>query len=109
MTSTRTTPDLTAGCFDTPPWISIESLSPDDKFQATQDKIQDYLVAGVSEAWLVHPETRSIAQPTGQKLPQALHEEQPLFRITSAGIRMPDARGVSSVDKPVNHDTALSC
>jgi Uma2 family endonuclease len=41
----------------TPPFLCIEILSKDDRYSATQDKIDDYLKFGVNYVWVVEPQT----------------------------------------------------
>lgn len=51
----------------TPPLICIEVLSPEDRIQRMQERINDYVRMGVSHVWLIDPLTRDawIAQPDG--------------------------------------------
>src|SRR5262249_57612396 len=41
-----------------PPFLVIEVLSPDDRAEDVQDKVDDYLSFGVQYAWVVNPRTR---------------------------------------------------
>jgi Uma2 family endonuclease len=41
-----------------PPFVCIEILSPSDRIQEMQERIDDYLNFGVSYVWLIHPRTR---------------------------------------------------
>jgi Uma2 family endonuclease len=42
----------------TPPLVCIEILSKDDRMEAMQDRIDDYLSFGVRYVWVIHPRTR---------------------------------------------------
>jgi Uma2 family endonuclease len=41
--------------FTTPPFICIEILSPEDRWQRIQQKIDDYIRFGVPHVWVLHP------------------------------------------------------
>lgn len=41
-----------------PPFLCIEILSPRDRMQEMQERIDDYLAFGVRYVWLIHPRTR---------------------------------------------------
>jgi Uma2 family endonuclease len=41
-----------------PPLIAIEILSPEDRLNRLQEKIDDYLQFGVENIWIIDPETR---------------------------------------------------
>ncbi len=41
-----------------PPFLCIEILSPRDRMQEMQERIDDYLRFGVRYVWLIHPRTR---------------------------------------------------
>ncbi len=42
----------------TPPLVCVEILSPDDRFEATTAKIEDYLKICVPCVWVINPRTR---------------------------------------------------
>lgn len=42
-----------------PPLIIIEILSPEDRLSRFQDRIDDYLVFGVENIWIIDPERRT--------------------------------------------------
>ncbi len=42
----------------TPPFLIVEVLSPDDRVEDLQEKIDDYLVFRVKYIWVVNPRTR---------------------------------------------------
>ena len=41
-----------------PPFLVIEVLSPDDRADDVQDKVDDYLAFGIQYVWVVNPRTR---------------------------------------------------
>jgi len=41
--------------FQTPPFICIEILSPEDRWARVQERIDDYLKFGVSHVWVINP------------------------------------------------------
>ena len=41
--------------FTSPPYLCIESMSPDDTVAAMQDRLDDYLQFGVLNVWVVDP------------------------------------------------------
>ena len=43
---------------DTPPYIAIEILSPDDKMTNVRDKLGEYRAWGVPHVWLVDPHSK---------------------------------------------------
>ena len=44
----------------TPPMLCIEVLSPEDRFQRVQQRVQEYQRIGVAHIWVVDPESREI-------------------------------------------------
>ena len=42
-----------------PPLIVIEILSPEDRLSRFQERIEDYLVFGVENIWIIDPESRT--------------------------------------------------
>jgi Uma2 family endonuclease len=42
----------------TPPFICVEVLSPDDRFSAMRQRVEDYLAFGVPYVWILDPATR---------------------------------------------------
>ena len=42
----------------TPPEVSVEVLSPEDRVAGTQERIDDYLTFGVACVWVINPKTR---------------------------------------------------
>lgn len=45
---------------ETPPILVVEVLSPDDKMSKVNEKIADYLKAGVKVVWLADPELKTV-------------------------------------------------
>jgi len=45
---------------DTPPFIAIEILSPDDRMHAVRDKLQEYRAWGAGHVWLIDPHSRRL-------------------------------------------------
>ncbi len=45
---------------DLPPDLAVEVLSPDDRVRDVNEKISEYLAAGVRVVWLVRPEERNV-------------------------------------------------
>ena len=48
------------GMVHVPPDLVIESMSPHDKGQEMEDKIQEYFEAGVRLVWVLYPKTRTV-------------------------------------------------
>jgi Uma2 family endonuclease len=44
--------------FTKPPFICIEILSPEDRFAAVKERVQDFLKMGVPYVWIIDPQTR---------------------------------------------------
>jgi Uma2 family endonuclease len=51
-----------------PPLIAIEILSPEDRLSRFQDRIDDYLVFGVENIWIIDPERRAAYTATSSGL-----------------------------------------
>lgn len=79
----------------TPPFLCIEVLSPEDRIQRMQERINDYHRMGVEHVWLIDPITRDawIAQPDGSH--QHVSTE---FAIAGTPIRIPLAELFSELD-----------
>jgi Uma2 family endonuclease len=54
-----------------PPDLAVEVVSPNDLFHDVDEKIDEYLSAGVSLVWVVSPETRSVHVYRRQADPEA--------------------------------------
>jgi Uma2 family endonuclease len=46
------------GVPDSPPLVTIEVLSPDDRLSEVRDKLEEYREWGVSHVWLIDPRSR---------------------------------------------------
>ena len=51
--------ELAAGYFDIMPDLAVEVLSPNDRPREVQDKVDDWLLAGVRLVWVINPATRT--------------------------------------------------
>ena len=51
--------ELPAGYFDIMPDLAVEVLSPNDRPREVQDKVDDWLRAGVRLVWVIDPATRT--------------------------------------------------
>ena len=51
-------PRPSSGIITEPPFLCIELLSPEDRMQQMQERIDDYFAFGVRYVWLIHPRTR---------------------------------------------------
>jgi Uma2 family endonuclease len=51
---------------DTPPFIAIEILSPDDRMPEVKDKLEIYRTWGVPHVWLVDPHAKRMYTWTGE-------------------------------------------
>ena len=70
--------------FRTPPFICIEILSPEDRMERIQDKIDDYLNFGVPYVWVINPRKRRAWVHTKEGSREAgdiLRTENPSFEI----------------------------
>jgi Uma2 family endonuclease len=65
----RTRPS--GGIITEPPFLCIEILSPDDRMQEMQERIDDYLAVGVRYVWVIHPHTRRAFVYTGEGMREA--------------------------------------
>ena len=55
---------------DSPPLITIEILSPDDRWSDLQEKIDEYLAFGVEHIWVFDPQRRVAWRANGDGLHQ---------------------------------------
>jgi Uma2 family endonuclease len=70
----------------TPPFLCIEILSPRDRMQEMQERIDDYLNFGVRYVWLIHPGTRRAFVYTSEEI----HEvKDGVLRTENPNIRVP--------------------
>ncbi len=57
--------------FTTPPFVCIEILSPDDRMEEVQEKIDEYLAFGVRYVWLINPRSRRAYVYTAEGIGEA--------------------------------------
>ena len=71
--------------FQTPPYIAIEILSPQDRMSRVRRKIDEYLDFGVAYVWIVDPEARRADVYTPSKIYEAkdliLRTENPAVEV----------------------------
>jgi Uma2 family endonuclease len=71
--------------FTQPPFLCIEILSPEDRIARVWERIRDYFEMGVSNVWVIDPETRTahIATPAGDLLraTDTLRTENPVLEV----------------------------
>ena len=76
--------------FRTPPFICIEILSPEDRLERLQQKIDDYLSFGVPYVWVINPRNRRVWAYTKDGSREVkdgtLHTENPSLIIPLAEI-----------------------
>lgn len=60
---------LPAGAWLIPPDLAVEVVSPTDRLREIEDKVQDYLAAGVRLIWVVRPEARTVVVHTVDNAP----------------------------------------
>ncbi|MBV9083469.1 MAG: Uma2 family endonuclease [Acidobacteriaceae bacterium] len=74
-----------SGIVTEPPFLCIELLSPRDRMQEMQERIDDYLNFGVRYVWLIHPKTRRAFVYTADRVQEAkdgvLRTENPDIRV----------------------------
>ena len=63
----------------TPPFICIEVLSPDDRLSAMRERVEDYIRFGVPYVWILDPATRQAwrCTPDGTQDVTELRTENP--------------------------------
>ena len=88
-----------------PPDVAAEVISPNDLYYAVDDKVEEYLDAGIRLVWVVNPKTRTVTVHRGRGGdPSRLGEEDELtgddvlpdFRCRVADL-FPQVPGASSV------------
>jgi Uma2 family endonuclease len=76
--------------FRTPPFICIEILSPEDRIERIQERIDDYLKFGVPYVWVVNPRSRRAWVYTADSIYEAkdgiLKTEKPELSVPLAEI-----------------------
>ncbi len=55
-------PDEESGFWALAPDLAVEIISPSETAQMVQDKVQDYLLAGVRLIWLVYPKSKTVVE-----------------------------------------------
>lgn len=55
-------PDQETGFWPIAPDLVVEIISPSETAEAVQDKVRDYLAAGVRLIWLVYPKTKTVVE-----------------------------------------------
>ncbi len=64
VSASRLPPKLTEGYAEFPPDLAVEVISHGNDAEEIQEKVLDFLEAGVSLIWLVYPKTQSITVHT---------------------------------------------
>jgi Uma2 family endonuclease len=77
------------------PWICIEILSPEDRLQRLQERIDDYISMGVGAIWVIDPRTRHAWIASSSGLQEALGE----FAIEGTPIRISLAEVFAEFDE----------
>ena len=57
--------------FTRPPFLCIEILSPEDRMDRMQERIDDYLAFGVEYVWVLNPRTRKAWSYTSEGMTEA--------------------------------------
>jgi Uma2 family endonuclease len=57
--------------FTRPPFLCIEILSPEDRMDRMQERIDDYLAFGVKYVWVLNPRTRRAWSYTSEGMTEA--------------------------------------
>ena len=80
---------------NTPPFICIEVLSPDDRVSRMQRKIDDYRTFGVPHVWVIDPQTRRAWVHTRE----GSREAQGVLRTEAPVCEVPLARLFACLDE----------
>lgn len=76
--------------FHRPPFICIEILSPEDRIERIQERIDDYLNFGVPYVWVINPRSRRAWVYTKDEIREAkdgvLRTESPAWTVPLAEI-----------------------
>ena len=72
------------------PRLAVEILSPSDKQDEVEEKIDDYLAAGVPQVWEVNPRRRTVTVYRPNRGPVLFNESQELLADPELpGFRVP--------------------
>lgn len=69
---------ITEKFFPDAPDLAVEVVSPSDKKKEIEDKINDYLTAGVSLVWVIYPQNRIVAVYRQSNLVSILRDDDEL-------------------------------
>jgi len=69
---------ISKGYFPDAPDLAVEVVSPNDKKKDVEDKIQDYLKAGVKLIWIIYPQKQFVAVYRQSKIVSILFETDEL-------------------------------
>lgn len=61
-----------------PPILAVEILSPSDRIEDIEEKVEDYLAAGVALVWIVNPKFRTVIVHRTEAEPQLFNFQQTL-------------------------------
>ncbi len=64
--------------YDGPPVLAVEILSPSDKQEEIDEKVEVYLESGVKVVWIVNPRQKTILVYRAGKRPELFNDEQEL-------------------------------
>jgi Uma2 family endonuclease len=84
------------GIFNTPPFIAIEILSPEDTMSRVRKKIDEYLAFGVAYVWLIDPYRRRADVYTGSRIYVV---EDLILRTEDPAIEVPLAELFHAIDE----------
>jgi len=73
---------------DTPPYVVVEVLSPDDRFSEIMEKLEEYRAWGIPNIWFVDPWARKLDVYSASGLVQveSLNLPEYNFQITAADL-----------------------
>jgi Uma2 family endonuclease len=76
--------------FRSPPFICIEVISPEDRMERVQNRIDDYISFGVPYVWVIHPRTRRVWVHTPQGIQEVgdglLRTENPSLTVSLSDV-----------------------
>jgi Uma2 family endonuclease len=67
--SSRVTNEIMRGFIKIPPDVAVEVVSPNDTYYEVEDKVAEYLTAGVRLVWVANPSTKTIRVHRPEKDP----------------------------------------